>query len=123
MNIQKLVLTNNQDLVQQEIINQFRIDKTFIVELENEPVELTECPKTGVFTVYVYPKSDGPGAIFQLSRNNGNIGSVSRMASSKGLNSETVDIRWKQDCHPEILYRPNTRTKSEFIIRIVGLSV
>lgn len=101
---------------------EYNIDKTFLVELNDSPVELKECPKTGVYTVYVYPKSLGPSAQFNISYNN-LYPSIVRANSNRSSINEQLDMEWNTDCHPKLFYRPYMDEKREFIVRIIGLNV
>lgn len=95
---------------------------------DNTLVTLEDCPKYGIFDIYIQPKectdSDRSYSRFNIVRSNNPIrhGSV-RTVSSRGKTESQIDMQWCADSKPQLFYRPAPKDSPEpitYIVSIVG---
>jgi hypothetical protein len=94
---------------------------------DTTPVVLEDCPKFGIFDIYIKPKestdSDRPYARFHIGRSNDNNrpGQITRMISSKGKTDSQLDMFWEENGKPQIRYRPAPKDSPEPITYTVSI--
>ena len=113
-------------------INGSDADITTYVTLNNNstvPVTILGFPKKyGIYLVFVKPRNDTTRThgIFMIGRVDAvNIpGTVVRILSVKGMHNDQLDIQWRNDASPELLYRPypnGINGSTEYKLKIVSL--
>lgn len=90
------------------------------------PVTLEDCPKYGVFDIYIRPKndinSDRSYNRFHIGRSDNDInGQVVRMISLRGIANSRLDMEWPANAKPTIFYRPAPVDSSEPITYTVTI--
>lgn len=115
-------------------INGSDADITTYVTLDNNstvPVTILGFPKKyGIYLVFVKPRNDTDTirthGIFMIGRVDAvNIpGTVVRILSVKGMHNDQLDIQWRNNTLPELLYRPypnGINGSTEYKLKIVSL--
>ena len=113
-------------------INGSNADVTTYVTLNNNstvPVTISGFPKKyGIYLVFVKPRDETirTHGIFMIGRVDAvNIpGTVVRILSVKGMHNDQLDIQWRNDALPELLYRPfpnGINGSTEYKLKIVSL--
>lgn len=113
-------------------INDSMADITTTVTLNNgsnDTVTITGFPNNyGIYLVFVKPVSDTTRShgIFMIGRVDSPVvpGTIVRIISVKGAQNDQLDIQWRENQNPQLMYRQhptNTNGTTAFKIKIVSL--